>query len=197
MIVIGTPVWLIKRADGYKYEIVEKKITGYVSHPNRRPTIYLDFEKEIGVTIDKISCGWHNYHQRAFFSKKKAERVAKNLTEIEQEEQKRTKREEKKREEILEFNKKWIKTLPIVGKDVIVKDPAGKDGWSEGKITELKPSNKRKKSFWFVCNRNIFKSEKEGITWRFNLKIDDLRKQKEQLEKQIEEMENFEKLRGK
>ena len=178
MITIGQEIYEIEFKDD-KYVVVEKTLTGTVKRLDDCYEYYVDYTQTHKGFVPN-----HHQRYRLFTSKKKAENVAKVLND----ERKRYDVIDAKRKKIKKYNEEWIKTLDVVGKYVMVYVGEGK--WHKQQIKEIVPWEK-KESYAFWGYSGWYVSYREGKNWYFWSELDELKRKKEKLEKQIKELEGL------
>ena len=192
---IGQKVYTIKEVGHPSwFEVQEHEVTGLVrkTEKNRLDDnfeYYLDGVGGWYLTTKKITVTERNYKYRLFTSEKKAENAARSLNEQRKAYRERINKEKEIEKEIKVYNDEWIKTLDVVGKQVMVKVGWQHQRWAKATIRTVYPSDKEKNVYMFRACGNWYISSREGKNWYFWTELDELKKQREDIDKKIAEKE--------
>ena len=181
MIGLGQKVYAIKRYGhpSYIYEVYERTVTSIhledeqYSLDNSNHRVSISPKGDGNALMD---------FGRIYTSKKKAENVAKSLNDEQQRQEEKQKKINEKAEKIAEYNKKWIETLDVIGKEVMVY--IGKGEWVKQTIKKIVGWNKLETwAFWGY--RGYYLSTREGKNWYFWTELDELKRKKKDIEDKI------------
>ena len=196
MMQLGEKLYTIKQVGSPScFEVEEHVLTGLVRKTNK-PFLgdafeyHLDGAAHWHLTTKKITVTERSYNLRLFRSKKKAENVVRSLNEQRKAFRERLKKEREREKEIKAYNKEWIiKTLDVVGKQVMVKVGWQHQRWAKATIRTVYPSDKEKNVYMFRACGNWYISSRAGKNWYFWSELDELKKQREEIDKKIAEKE--------
>ena len=160
---VGRPSW---------FEVQEHELTGLVRKTEKaflddNFEYYLDDVGERYLTTKKITVTERNYKYRLFTSEKKAKNVVRSLNEQRKAYRERIDKEIEIEKEIKVYNDEWIKTLDVVGKQVMVKVGWQHQRWAKAIIRTVYPNYKKKNVYNFSVHGNWYISSRENENWYF------------------------------
>ena len=185
MIELGQKVYSIKRYGypTYIYEVYERTVTSVHLQDNQYSLDNSNHRVSISPKGDG-NARMDSY--RIYTSKKKAENVAKSLNDEQKREEEKYKKLREKEKEIDDYNGEWIKTLDVIGKEVMVY--IGKGEWKKETIKKIRGWNELETwAFWGYSGWYV--STREGENWYFWTELDELKRKKKDIEDKIKELE--------